>query len=289
MPRPSQGAGASHSAPCNLYVATVPPVARMPSRMTTRNRAFSASMRPWFVAGISALFLALDHSPARAGILVTLEAPKVQATQVSGTTVVTFDAVTTGRYTSLSTAIGTYTSPGMQIVASDQFGGADKTRYFSVGAQSAQTTATLTLSATAAYFGFLWCAGDAQNNLDFYMNGIQIATFNTGTLLNFIAGSSNSSQYMGNPNTGQNTAEPYAFVNFFADGGTTFDKIVFRNNGTSTGFESDNHTIRAAAVNPPTGTVVTSIVVAPEPSTWFLALAALGLTGVRALRRRRAA
>ncbi len=240
-----------------------------------------------FAAAIAAF---LPASSARAGLIVTLEAPKIQSTQVSGTTVETFDSVNTGRYTSLTSTLGTYTSAGLQIVSPDQYGGANQTRYIAVGAQSGQTSATLTLTGPAAYFGFYWSAGDAQNNLDFYSGNSLLASFSTSTLISFISGQANASQYYGNPNTNQNTGEPYAFVNFFANSGTTFDKIVFRNNGTGSGFESDNHTIRAAAVTTPTGTTVTNLVTGvPEPSTWAMALTAMGFAGFAARRKRRSA
>ncbi|MFO0841683.1 MAG: PEP-CTERM sorting domain-containing protein [Gemmataceae bacterium] len=58
--------------------------------------------------------------------------------------------------------------------------------------------------------------------------------------------------YFGNPSTGQDPSEIFAFINFFADGGDSFDRVEFTN-GPSTGFEVDNFTLdRTQAVPEPT-------------------------------------
>jgi len=55
------------------------------------------------------------------------------------------------------------------------------------------------------------------------------------------------SDYYGNPiNRGQNRGEPYAFINFYGDQSTSWDKVVLTNAGSS-GFESDNYTSRTQA------------------------------------------
>jgi hypothetical protein len=109
-----------------------------------------------------------------------------------------------------------------------------------------------------------WSAIDNQNTLRFYSGATLIQTFDSSNLPSFSAG------YYGNPNppAGRNTGEPYAYINFTGTAGTTFDRIVFTN-GSSTGFESDNHSIHSV----------------PEPSALAMGAAAsvLGL----ALARRR--
>lgn len=70
-----------------------------------------------------------------------------------------------------------------------------------------------------------------------------------------------SAAYSGNPNTGQNAGEKYAFFNFSASGGTVFNRIVFFNDGAGTGFETDNHTFLDPR-DPVTPTAET-----PEPVT----------------------
>ncbi len=90
-----------------------------------------------------------------------------------------------------------------------------------------------------------WSAGDAQNVWTFYSNGNQIAQFSVANVTSALPNT-----YFGNPtpgaNSGNDSSEPFAFINFFGYGGTTFDKIVVSNNSSS-GFEYDNDTIRIGA------------------------------------------
>lgn len=186
----------------------------------------------------------------------------------------------------------------------DQYGGAGNVsgsdqKYSTIGTKYVVTT-TLTLAQSSAYFGFWWSAGDGLNVMEFKKTlpgggETLVARFTTDSLLNALAG---SPEYKGNPVTSflnQNNTQSYAFVNFFGETGTTWDKIVFSNNGTS-GFESDNHTLRVGAwgtvpaeVGQPypgkvfasvTGNTVTVI---PEPSAAILPL----LGGLLFLGRRR--
>ncbi len=135
-----------------------------------------------------------------------------------------------------------YAGPNTAIVlAADQYGGANGTQYVSVGAQAGGAgSLTLQLNGPADYFGMWWSAIDSQNTLSFYNGATLIQTFNSANLPAFSAG------YYGNPNPplGRNTGEPYAYINFNATGGDTFDRIVF-SNIQSTGFESDNHSIHS--------------------------------------------
>ena len=68
--------------------------------------------------------------------------------------------------------------------------------------------------------------------------------------------------------TTQDTAEPFAYVNFVASG-VSFDRIVLDNSGTtSTGFEADNFSVKATApVIPTTHVLVEQITAVPEPTT----------------------
>ena len=89
-----------------------------------------------------------------------------------------------------------------------------------------------------------------------------------------------------NPNApaNRNCGEPYAFLNFYAHGGTSFDRIVF-DQVTSGGYESDNHTVgrwlqpggtwvpHGASVSP-AGITPNAI---PEPAAWMMLLAGFGL------------
>ena len=187
-------------------------------------------------------------------------------------------------------ATGTYqltSNSALLIQGADQYGGADLSPYAAFGAQSG-TTGDILLSTGANYnyFGFWWSAGDANNSITLRSTGAALATFSTGDILNFLSPGTitavngtvyNSSSYYGNPNNGQNTGEPYAFISIVLTG-ATFNQVVFSNNNTTgTGFESDNHTLYLGTVTPP-GTAVfvkdiptapgVGTAEAPEPSFW---------------------
>jgi hypothetical protein len=222
---------------------------------------------------ILSLLLAGSMSFLSAGIIFTHEAPGVQATTVAGATTETFDALALGALGTYVSPIGTY-STGGQIVAPDQYGGSYQTQYISVGAQSGTTSYDLALTSTAFYFGFYWPAGDAQNHVDFYQGATLLASFDVGTISAGL-----SAAYYGNPNTGQNTAEPYVYLDFTStDLGSGFDKIVFRNDSTGSGFETDNHSVFNELIPPPG---------VPEPSTWLLVSSSLAIVGLLKRRIRR--
>lgn len=214
-----------------------------------------------------------------------------------------FDSSFVGQTTAQSpliwSGVGSYDSAS--VIAANKYGGAGGTGYYLVQSQSVGArvvTTTLTLDTPSSYFGLWWSAGDAKNQLAFYNGSSLVASFNTQTLVNVLP-----SSYAGNPNSaflGQNSGEKYAFLNIYSDSGVVFDKIVFSNIGTS-GFESDNHTVRVEgwgtlpgesgpapgiAVARIDGTSVTPIVVAvPETSTWMMGLLALGAVTLIVRRR----
>ncbi len=227
---------------------------------------------------ISAILLTRN---AQSQVVVTIEKPGVQSSSVPNITTETFDSFVPGIYTSLVSNIGTYSSPGEAIVSANQYGGAGGIgNYFSIGAQSGQLTSTLTLPANEAYFGFWYSAGDSQNAISLYENNTLVYNLNTQSLINFINAQPNSSSYYGNPNNGQDSGEPFAYVNFFGTNGTVFNKIVFTNSSLGTGFESDNHSISPTQTRP-TGTPIT-----PEPGSVAM-LVGMGISGAAFLRRKR--
>jgi hypothetical protein len=137
----------------------------------------------------------------------------------------------------------------------------DASKYLTISTQSANVvgnTGSVTLAFAKAldYFGLYWGSVDTYNFLDFYSGGSLVKTFGGGDISTTAKGSW----------TG---ASDNLYVNFFADKGESFDKIVLRSNGTA--FESDNHAYResgAAAV--------------PEPTTMAgIALAGAGITAAR--------
>lgn len=202
-----------------------------------------------------------------------------------------FDDRDPGNYSNVDTAVGTYDTITINPV--DQYGGAGNpsgSNYVVQGANGVNAT-ELSLNDSVGYFGLWWSAGDNQNVLEFYSDSTLVARFTTDSLLNAIT---SRGGYNGNPATGSlggaNSGEPYAFVNFFGEENTTWNRIVFSNTSGS-GFESDNHTIRdktwggytEEVGKPLPGHLVarvsgTEITVIPEASTAALgALASLGL------------
>ncbi len=240
-----------------------------------------------------------------AAIVAYVEAPSVQATSVSNVSTENFNSAATGIYsTNYVSSIGTYAGSSTNkfaIVAADQYGGAGGTgNYFAIGAQSGTANpVTLTLNTNANYFGFWWSAGDSLNSITFLLNGVALATFKTsdietllpntttGTVTAINGSVYNTKTYYGNPNnSSQDTAEPFAYVDVIATG-LYFNQIQFANTNTSSGFESDNHSVAYGVTGPPTGDVIVENVplFAPEPGTVALMLLGIGAT---ALIRRRA-
>ncbi|MHC5540439.1 Npun_F0296 family exosortase-dependent surface protein [Singulisphaera rosea] len=227
---------------------------------------------------------------AKAALVVSLEAPNVQASTVSGVMTESFNSYSTGLKSSISSSIGNYTSgsQGIAIVAPDSYGGSNTSQYVAIGAQSHQTSMTLTLNSPQSYFGFEWLAGDNQNVIKFYNGSSLVGTFNVGDLISFINTQSNSSAYYGNPNNrSQDSNEPFAYVDVTGTDGTQFTSIVFQNNSSGSGFETDNHSIRSTAPTTTPGTPVLTIPAVPEPSSIVLSLI-LGLGSLKAFRSRRA-
>lgn len=206
----------------------------------------------------------------------------VQASTAPNTSTETFNATTTGKSAGYTTTFGnsgitgTY-SGNFSFANADLYGGANGTgNYITTGFGSQYT---LTLNQNVNYFGLWVSALDAGNDLKFY-NGSTLLLDFTGSQLSSATGSCPGSAYCGNPNSGQDQGEQFAFINFYNSTGT-FNKIVFSETLSNAGFESDNHTI-GNICNTPGGTPLS---VTPEPSS--LALLGTGILGVAGYGRRR--
>lgn len=204
-------------------------------------------MRAYKFLALSFLFSALLSTIASADLVVTYaEGPSEVNSKLSGTTVFNFNDLAPGLHSDVKWSdIATFDE--LYILAPDAYGGAVDPGYengspYAVQADFAGVTETsLTFTEPHAYFGFWWSAGDSQNHLEFYSNNRLVAHFTSSTLLDELAV---TSDYRGNPrDRGLNYGENYAFINFFGQNGTTWDKIVLSNSPGS-GFESDNYTDR---------------------------------------------
>ncbi|MCC5608702.1 hypothetical protein LC612_18380 [Nostoc sp. CHAB 5834] len=235
------------------------------------------------------LSLATITRPAMAAsFTISIENAGVQNAQSSNldnARVQNFDAETKG-YSAAGfqwTNVGSYTNT--LIVDKDQYGGANGTgKYFDVDSNRSgkdkdgkpnQTVSTLKLTTAQSYFGLWWSAGDNNNVLEFYSKGNLVEKITTADVVSYIAKLPNKASYYSNPNSafkGQNSGEPYAFINFYDVAGT-FDEVKFTNIG-GTGFESDNHTV-ATNYKSITGNVIRAV---PESSS-VLGVFAIGFVG----------
>ncbi len=215
------------------------------------------------------------------------EQPTEVKSSLQGTTTTDFSSWAqngAGAYKDLTWS-GVGTIDEVYLQKANLYGGATGTGYYpvqsaapgGVGGQNAIDETVVTLNKPSSYFGLWWSAGDPYNTLSFYSGNTLVATFNTKTILDSLPGA-----YFGNPTAafkGQDAGEPFAFLNVYGKQGVTWDKIVFDNPGSS-GFESDNWTVRQQAWgtlpgekgSAPGKQVATvsgnkiSLVAAPEPS-----------------------
>ena len=173
----------------------------------------------------------------------------------------------------------------MAIQDNNQYGGYQQGRQLAVDNPG---SVTLTLDTPVKYFGFYFTAGDANNKIDLYDGPTAVLTFSTGSLISLLPNHPTSKvtavngtqyftkDYYGQPVSGQNASEAYAYLHLIATGTSSFNCIVL-SELTGAIFGNDNHSVRTTAPAVP-GTLV----VVPEPAS----LAWLGL-GVLTLRRRR--
>ena len=206
--------------------------------------------------------------PAHASVIITFaEDPDSYLSTLSGTSGYDFNSLSPGTYRKVSwDGVGTFDR--LQIMKADAYGGAPDaanptgSNYSVQGVGSKVLTTTLVLDTDSAYFGMWWSAGDARNVMSFYDGDSLVSRFTTASLMEPLPAS-----YDGNPlNRKVNSGEPYAFINFFGDEKTTWDRIVFSNDGTS-GFESDNYTTRTEAWDPAKDGALSGIVVAEVTGT----------------------
>ncbi|WP_165071277.1 Npun_F0296 family exosortase-dependent surface protein [Paludisphaera rhizosphaerae] len=218
----------------------------------------------WGVA--AAAVIGVSAKSASAGVIITPSAAGVQTTSMAGAATEMFNSITPNTYTTLSTAVGTLTSSGMQVMSADQYGGAGGVgNYLGI---TGGNPVTLTLYYSQEYVGLWWSAADNNNSLT--VN----TTLGSRTLTR--ADLPTASAYYGNPNppSGRNTGEQYVYVNLTTSVvGERITSLVFSNGGSGSGtiFEVDN----------------ISVTTVPEPSSLALAGVASAAAAISALRRSR--
>ena len=205
-----------------------------------------------------------------------------------------FDARASGNGQNFSTNFGSSgvfsgVYKNVQVLGADQYGGAYGAGKYAVTFDNPGYTLDLTTTRPGGvtYFGFWLSALDASNSVSFYQGNSMLFTFNASDAANFINSLPNRDSYRCNSNApfvGQNCGEPYVFLNFYAEAGTTFDRVAFNQVGGG-GYESDNHTV--GIWNTKSGTIIPNAGVVPEPESWALMIAGFSMIGVSMRRRSR--
>ncbi len=133
-------------------------------------------------------------------------------------------------------------------------------KFLSVGTSGGQTgPIDVDLSSTpAGYYGFLWGSPDSYNYVALYSDNAATVVLSGTDVFGPVKANGFQGQVVG----GQ-------YFNAFAGAGNAFTKVVFRSAGNA--FETDNHAMMGAV---------------PEPGTYALLLAGLGVVGFVARRRK---
>lgn len=226
--------------------------------------------------------LVLAALPASASVIITFaENPNEFLTSLSGTNTYDFNSLHNGLNKDVSwEGVGSFDQ--LFVKKADAYGGAPDaanptgSKYSLQGAGTKVISSTLELATDSSYFGMWWSAGDARNVLSFYDGFDLVSRFTTSSLMTPLP-----DNYDGNPiNRKVNSSEPYAFINFFGDEKTSWNRIVLSNDGSS-GFESDNYTTRVAAWDPAKDGALPGVVVAETTGTTTKLLTTADLANTR--------
>ena len=205
----------------------------------------------YFAGGVAALVLSLTPAWSTT-VTASLGGSNCGAaglcTSVAGATTITFDdqlGDPLPYISGIATFGGGGESPFVLGNVSSEFANppGDDTVYLSIGSPRRSNPVTIDFSIGLVYYGFYLGSPDAHNNIRFYENNVEVASFGGDDLI----AQGNGNQQLG------------AFVNFAVTSGVV-DRIVLSSG--SAAFETDNHAYLPAGV--------------PEPAS--MALTGLGLT-----------
>lgn len=175
-------------------------------------------------------------------------------TSVAGATVVDFNS-------SLSNPLGYVGGAVKNGSSADNWASPpnDTSNFYTVGPGAGQSSpGIVTLSSLSQYFGYFGGSPDKYNSIELYRDSTQLATF---------SGTSLAASASVNPNGDWGTG---AYWNIWATSTSEYFNSV-RFVSTTNAFETDNHA---------------SMVAIPEPETYAMMLAGLGLMGLVARRRK---
>lgn len=257
-------------------------------------------MKIFTIRLLSVALLSAASATAQSAISVYISPDGVQSAETSGILGVTPEQIFTENFNSIPTgSLTSYTSPtiGVTYTASsgaaaiqpnDQYGGFGEGNY--LGINGGRST-TMLIDNAAQYFGFYFSAGDANNQIDIYSGSELLLSFSTATLMGMLPNTAGSEitaingdkyltqNYYGQPTSGRNATEPYAYLHFVTEGATSFDRIVLSQGTGSPIFENDNHSILTTAP-----VIPDSLVKVPEPSAFLLS--SIGVLALLSRRRR---
>ncbi|MHC5747468.1 MAG: Npun_F0296 family exosortase-dependent surface protein [Nostoc sp.] len=193
------------------------------------------------LVGTAVVFMSAN--PANAVTLTTGSAtPTANGifSTVPGAVAITFEdgAPTSGFATYSSSAVVQGTQPNQYAAPTG-----DTSKYLTIspvnsGVAGSTGSVTINFAQALDYFGLHWGSVDTYNSIEF---------FNGNTSL----GSFSGAQVPGTTASGnQSSPQDNVFVNFLADQGQTFNKVVLSSTGIA--FESDNHSYKLASVPEPT-------------------------------------
>ncbi len=179
----------------------------------------------------------------------------------------TFDSSTKGPLVTNfngSGITGTY-SGNYTLIGANAWGGAGGSQYIKTNGSA--TSYSVKLSQAVNYFGLWFSALDPGNTLSFYNGSTLVETFSPTNFIAMVGACPNAGNpFCGNPNSGLDPTEQFAYLNFYDTNGT-FDTVVFTQLLNSGEFESDNQAV-ANLTSAPSGTSIDAH--APEPASLFL-------------------